>query len=147
MIFPLLKTLLGSKAFLIVNIIRKNISYIAGLYKLFDECIVNCRDHAVRMEQLIKNNPDNNNPLTYIDIGIDEEGIITFTNDGNGIDVAEHPEYKLWIPEMIFAFLACQNFQIKIMHVIQRTICDFLWIVRISLNTEEYVGCLNTERN
>lgn len=87
------------------NIIRKNILYIAGLYKLFDECIVNCRDHAVRMEQLIKNNPDNNNPLTYIDIGIDEEGIITFTNDGNGIDVAEHPEYKLWIPEMIFAHL------------------------------------------
>jgi len=87
------------------NITRKNISYIAGLYKLFDECIVNCRDHAVRMEQLIKNNPDNNNPLTYIDISIDEEGIITFTNDGNGIDVAEHPEYKLWIPEMIFAHL------------------------------------------
>lgn len=87
------------------NIIRKNISYIAGLYKLFDECIVNCRDHAVRMEQIIKNNSDNNNPLTYIDIGIDEEGIITFTNDGNGIDVAEHPEYKLWIPEMIFAHL------------------------------------------
>ena len=87
------------------NITRKNISYIAGLYKLFDECIVNCRDHAVRMEQLIKSNPDNNNPLTYIDIGIDEQGIITFTNDGNGIDVAEHPEYKLWIPEMIFAHL------------------------------------------
>jgi DNA topoisomerase-2 len=87
------------------NIIRKNISYIAGLYKLFDECIVNCRDHAVRMEQIIKNNSDNNNPLTYIDIGIDEEGIITFTNDGNGIDVAEHPEYKLWIPEMVFAHL------------------------------------------
>lgn len=87
------------------NITRKNISYIAGLYKLFDECIVNCRDHAVRMEQLIKNNPDNNNPLTYIDISIDEEGIITFTNDGNGIDIAEHPEYKLWIPEMIFAHL------------------------------------------
>ena len=87
------------------NIIRKNISYIAGLYKLFDECIVNCRDHSVRMDQLIKSNPDNNNPLTYIDIGIDEEGIITFTNDGNGIDIAEHPEYKLWIPEMIFAHL------------------------------------------
>ena len=54
------------------NITRKNISYIAGLYKLFDECIVNCRDHAVRIEQLIKNNSDNNNPLTYIDISIDE---------------------------------------------------------------------------
>jgi len=26
-------------------------------------------------------------------------------NDGNGIDVAEHPEYKIWIPEMIFGHL------------------------------------------
>lgn len=87
------------------QIIKKNISYIAGLYKLFDECIVNCRDHAVRMEQIIKNDNTNNHPLTYIDINIDEEGIITFTNDGNGIDIAEHPEYNLWIPEMIFAHL------------------------------------------
>ena len=27
------------------------------------------------------------------------------TNDGNGIDVAKHPEEDLWIPEMIFAHL------------------------------------------
>ena len=26
-------------------------------------------------------------------------------NDGNGIDVAQHPEYKTWIPEMIFGQL------------------------------------------
>ena len=26
-------------------------------------------------------------------------------NDGNGVDVAEHPEYKIWIPELIFANL------------------------------------------
>ena len=26
-------------------------------------------------------------------------------NDGNGIDVAKHPENKLWIPEMIFGHL------------------------------------------
>ena len=36
------------------NIIEKNINYIPGLYKLFDEGIVNCRDHVVRMQQLIK---------------------------------------------------------------------------------------------
>ena len=27
------------------------------------------------------------------------------TNDGNGIDVAMHPEEKIWIPEMIFGHL------------------------------------------
>ena len=26
-------------------------------------------------------------------------------NDGNGIDIAKHPEYDLWIPEMIFGHL------------------------------------------
>ena len=26
-------------------------------------------------------------------------------NDGNGIDIAEHPEYKIWIPELIFGHL------------------------------------------
>jgi DNA topoisomerase-2 len=26
-------------------------------------------------------------------------------NDGNGIDVAEHPEYKVYIPELIFGHL------------------------------------------
>jgi len=27
------------------------------------------------------------------------------SNDGNGIDIAKHPEYKIWIPEMIFGHL------------------------------------------
>jgi DNA topoisomerase-2 len=94
------------------KIIEKNISYIPGLYKLFDEGIVNCRDHVVRMEQLITSvettdNKDNTNyPVTYIDISIDDStGIVTLTNDGNGIDVSVHPEYKVWIPELIFGHL------------------------------------------
>ena len=103
------------------NIIEKNISYIPGLYKLFDEGIVNCRDHVVRMQQLINssnkldsdsdsftstNDKENMNyPVTNIDISIDDSGIITLTNDGNGIDVSVHPEYKIWIPELIFGHL------------------------------------------
>ena len=52
---------------------RKTISYIPGLYKLFDEGIVNCRDHVIRMEQLINNNNTDSNketinyPVTNID--------------------------------------------------------------------------------
>ncbi len=90
------------------KIIEKQINYIPGLYKLFDEGIVNCRDHAIRMEQLIacSSSPDENNyPVTKIDVSIDDTGIITLTNDGNGIDVSIHPEYKVWIPELIFANL------------------------------------------
>ena len=87
------------------KIIQKNIKYIPGLFKLFDEGIVNCRDHVIRMLQAIANNVENALPVTNIDISIQEDGTITMTNDGNGIDVAEHPEYKIWIPELIFGHL------------------------------------------
>ena len=65
---------------------KTNIQYNPGLYKLFDEGIVNCRDHVVRMQQAINNNVENSLPVTYIDIGISEDGIITMINDGNGIE-------------------------------------------------------------
>jgi DNA topoisomerase-2 len=87
------------------KIIEKNIKYIPGLFKLFDEGIVNCRDHVVRMLQAIANGQPNSLPVTNIEITIDEDGTITMLNDGNGIDVAEHPEHKMWIPEMIFGHL------------------------------------------
>jgi DNA topoisomerase-2 len=87
------------------KIVEKNIKYIPGLFKLFDEGIVNCRDHVVRMHQAIANNVENSLPVTNIDISVQEDGTITMMNDGNGIDVAEHPEHKIWIPEMIFGHL------------------------------------------
>ena len=87
------------------KIIEKNIKYVPGLFKLFDEGIVNCRDHVVRMAQAVVNNQENAIPVSNIDISIDDDGTITMMNDGNGIDVAEHPEHKMWIPEMIFGHL------------------------------------------
>ena len=87
------------------KIVEKNIKYIPGLFKLFDEGIVNCRDHVVRMQQAVDNKTENALPVSYIDISIEDDGTITMTNDGNGIDVAQHPEYKVWIPELIFGHL------------------------------------------
>ena len=84
---------------------HREFQYIPGLYKLFDEGIVNCRDHVIRQAQAVKDNVANALPVSNIDISISDDGIITMTNDGNGIDVAQHPEYKLWIPEMIFGHL------------------------------------------
>lgn len=84
------------------RIILKNIEYVPGLYKLFDEGIVNCRDHVIRMIQ--NANPTKKN-VTYIDTKISEDGVISFENDGNGVDIVKHPEYDLWIPEMIFGHL------------------------------------------
>jgi DNA topoisomerase-2 len=87
------------------KIIEKNISYIPALFKLFDEGIVNCRDHVIRMQQAVTSNHENVLPVSYIDISVQDDGTIVMTNDGNGIDVAQHPEYKVWIPELIFGHL------------------------------------------
>ena len=87
------------------NITKKAINYNPGLYKLFDEGIVNCRDHVMRMQQAIADDIKKSSRVTYIDISISDDGIITMTNDGNGIDIAEHPEYNIWIPELIFGHL------------------------------------------
>ena len=80
----------------------KNIEYVPGLYKLFDEGIVNCRDHVIRM---IQSPILDKKFVSEINVSITEDGSITMTNDGNGIDVAKHPEYNIWIPEMIFGHL------------------------------------------
>ena len=87
------------------SIVERTIHYIPGLYKLFDEGAVNSRDHFVRQEQAIRDAKPNALPVTCIEFEISEDGTISITNDGNGIDVAQHPEHKLWIPEMIFGHL------------------------------------------
>jgi DNA topoisomerase-2 len=85
------------------KIITKSINYIPGLYKLFDEGVVNCRDHVIRMQQ--QKTSGTAYQVSKIEISVDDDGTIHMLNDGNGIDIAKHPEYDLWIPEMIFGHL------------------------------------------
>jgi len=85
------------------KIIEKNINYIPGLFKLFDEGIVNCRDHVVRMKTKVDGKVENALPVTHIDINIDLDGTITMINDGNGIDVVQKD--GIWIPELVFGHL------------------------------------------
>ena len=47
------------------SIEKKSIEYNPGLYKLFDEGIVNCRDHVVRMQQQI----DEEKQKQYFNVG------------------------------------------------------------------------------
>lgn len=79
-------------------------NWVPGLYKCFDEGIVNARDHYVRLNS--KKKSKKIIPVKNIEITVDKEtGVITMMNDGNGIDIEKHPEHKLWIPEMIFGHL------------------------------------------
>ena len=85
---------------------RHEYSWVPGLYKCFDEGIVNAKDHHTRMEQKIARGEKKCIPVKNIDISINPTtGVITMFNDGDGIDVAMHPEYKIWIPELIFGHL------------------------------------------
>lgn len=79
------------------TITQKNHLYVSGLYKLFDEVLVNANDQYVRMK-------DTETPVTFIKCTI-LDGTITIMNDGPGIDVAIHPKYEVYIPQMVFAEL------------------------------------------
>jgi len=90
----------------LATLTRRNITYIPGLYKLFDEGMVNMRDHVVRQAQAVADGKPDALPVTTLEVEIDPaDGTIHMTNDGNGIDVAQHPEHKIWVPEMIFGHL------------------------------------------
>lgn len=70
-----------------------------GFYKLFDELLVNAHDHVVRLRQ-----KNSDNPVKKIDIEV-ENDTLTIRNDGESIDVEKHPEYGVYIPQMIFGEL------------------------------------------
>ena len=89
-----------------VSIGLATFTHIPALYKLVDEGLVNMRDHVIRQAQAIKDGKPDALPVTSIEVEVDAaSGTITMTNDGNGIDIAQHPEHKMWIPEMIFGHL------------------------------------------
>uniref|UniRef100_A0A6C0H5P6 DNA topoisomerase (ATP-hydrolyzing) n=1 Tax=viral metagenome TaxID=1070528 RepID=A0A6C0H5P6_9ZZZZ len=72
-----------------------------GILKIFDEAIVNCRDHYIR--QMEKKGKENIKQVTLIEVEIKENGEISIMNDGNGIDIEKHPKEKdIWIPESVF---------------------------------------------
>lgn len=71
-----------------------------GFYKLFDELLVNAHDHVVRLKQR-----KSENLVKHIDISVLNETSIVMRNDGESIDVEKHPEYGVYIPQMIFGEL------------------------------------------
>jgi len=70
-----------------------------GFYKLIDELLVNAHDHVVRLRTR-----KSENPVKKITIAYDKHHFY-IENDGEPIDVVQHPEHKVWVPQMIFAEL------------------------------------------
>jgi DNA topoisomerase-2 len=75
-----------------------------GLYKVFDEILVNARDAFVRASDV---------PVKHIDVVInrvsDQEATISVSNDGNGIPVEIHPVHNTYVPQMIFGELTFEG--------------------------------------
>jgi DNA topoisomerase-2 len=70
-----------------------------GFYKLIDELLVNAHDHVVRLRTR-----SSKDPVKHIDISSDGK-TFTIRNDGESIDVEKHPEYGVYIPQLIFGEL------------------------------------------
>jgi DNA topoisomerase-2 len=80
----------------ISKIVKREIDYVPGLYKIFDEILTNAIDHSIRPDTEVKN------IKVVIDI---ESGVIEVFNDGSGIEVEVHPEHGVYVPELIFGHM------------------------------------------
>lgn len=99
------------------------VNFISGLYKIYDEILVNALDQDTRIMENIKYlesmkaglaPPSKKVPNTQMVFRImknlkadinEETNTISIMNDGDGIDVAMHPEEGVYIPEFILGNL------------------------------------------
>lgn len=71
------------------------VGQVPGLYKIFDEIIVNACDNKQR---------DKTMNTLKVDINV-EKGEISVWNNGKGIPIALHKEHNVYVPELIFGHL------------------------------------------
>ncbi|GMI87135.1 topoisomerase II [Hibiscus trionum] len=77
------------------EMIHREIKYVPGLYKIFDEILVNAADNKQR-------DPSMDSVKVVIDA---EQNLISVYNNGAGVPVEIHQEEKVYVPELIFGHL------------------------------------------
>ena len=75
------------------TLINKQINYVPGLYKIFDEILVNAIDNITRDLR-----------MNLIKVDINSKSISIY-NNGKGIPITIHKTYKIYVPELIFGHL------------------------------------------
>ncbi|KAJ6107024.1 DNA topoisomerase II eukaryotic-type [Penicillium capsulatum] len=74
---------------------NRPVSFVPGLYKIFDEIVVNAAD-----------NKQNDKNMSEMRVTIDrEKGEISVWNNGRGIPVEIHSKEQIYVPELIFGHL------------------------------------------
>jgi DNA topoisomerase-2 len=79
--------------------VLRDITYVPGLYKIFDEILVNAANNKQR---------DPSMDSLQVDIDV-EEGRISVYNNGDGIPVEIHQEEGVYVPELVFSHLGRYN--------------------------------------
>jgi len=84
------------------SMVNKTVTYVPGLYKIFDEILVNAADNKQR-----------DSSMKAIKVTIDKDsGEISVWNDGKGIPIEMHGEHGCYIPELVFGHLLTgENFE------------------------------------
>ena len=73
----------------------RDVKYVPGLFKIFDEILVNAAD-----------NYQNDKSMKYIKVDIKQkENIIKVKNGGKGIPIQVHKKYNMYVPQLIFGNL------------------------------------------
>ena len=84
---------------------QKSLMFNPGFYKLIDELLVNAHDHVIRLRER-----KSDNLVKNISINCDTN-TFRIRNDGESIDIEKHPEYGVYIPQLIFGeLLTSSNF-------------------------------------
>uniref|UniRef100_A0A8D1L7W4 DNA topoisomerase 2 n=2 Tax=Sus scrofa TaxID=9823 RepID=A0A8D1L7W4_PIG len=78
-----------------IGINYREVTFVPGLYKIFDEILVNAADNKQRDPK-----------MSCIRVTIDpENNLISIWNNGKGIPVVEHKVEKMYVPALIFGQL------------------------------------------
>lgn len=76
---------------------EREVQHVGGLFKIFDEILVNAVDQCVVPDSIV-------DKIT-VDVNVDE-GYVSVYNTGSGVPVEQHPDHgHLWVPELIFGEL------------------------------------------
>lgn len=77
------------------EIVHRSVTYVPGLYKIFDEILVNAADNKQR-------DPSMDSLKVVIDA---EQNLVSVYNNGDGVPVEIHQEERVYVPELIFGHL------------------------------------------
>ncbi|ORM40063.1 DNA topoisomerase 2 [Babesia sp. Xinjiang] len=83
------------------RMVYESVTFIPGLYKIFDEILVNAADVHARQQS-----DPSLTKMTCIKVKFNKDtGAITVFNDGEPIPIQIHKEHNVYVPEMIFGEL------------------------------------------